>query len=144
MISRNLKNMVVHYDENHLIWRTHSVEKREILSHWKYFSSNQLFSSFFSKTIDLTKFLRKKSEREFLQFPHCAHTVKITEFDCHNFVAKIPSNELFYKKKNFPPLDCFDQKTRKLEKEKITIGWKLWWHAQTVEGSVWEWPIRSK
>ena len=34
-------------------------------------SSNQLFSNFFSKTITFTKFLRKKCEREFLQFPHC-------------------------------------------------------------------------
>ena len=34
-------------------------------------SSNQLFSKFFSKTIAFTKFLRKKCEREFLQFPHC-------------------------------------------------------------------------
>ena len=33
-------------------------------------SSNQLFSDFFSKTITFTKFLRKKYEREFLQFPH--------------------------------------------------------------------------
>ena len=49
-----------------------SVEKWEILSHWKCFSSNQLFSNFFSKTIAFTKFLRKKCEREFLQFPHCA------------------------------------------------------------------------
>ena len=35
-------------------------------------SSNQLFSNFFSKTIAFTRFLRKKCEREFLQFPHCA------------------------------------------------------------------------
>ena len=28
---------------------THSVEKREILSHWKKISSNQLFSNFISK-----------------------------------------------------------------------------------------------
>ena len=37
----------------------------------KKLSSNQLFSNFFSKTIAFTKFLRKKCEREFLQFPHC-------------------------------------------------------------------------
>ena len=34
-------------------------------------SSNQLFSNFLSKTIGFTKFLRKKCEKEFLQFPHC-------------------------------------------------------------------------
>ena len=45
----------------------HSVEKREILCHWKEISSKQLFSNFFSKTIVFTKFLRKKCEIEFLQ-----------------------------------------------------------------------------
>ena len=49
----------------------HSVEKREILSHWKKISSNQLFSNLFSKTNAFTKFLRKNCEREFLEFPHC-------------------------------------------------------------------------
>ena len=39
----------------------HSVVKRDILSHWKKISSNQLFS----KTIAFTKILSKKSEREF-------------------------------------------------------------------------------
>ena len=58
----------------------HSVEKREILSHWKEISSNQLFSNFFSKTIAFTNFLRKKCEREFLQFPHCVMNVHIPEF----------------------------------------------------------------
>ena len=54
-------------------------KKREILSQQlKKNSSNQLFSNFFSKTIAFTKFLRKKCEREFLQFPHCA--VEITDF----------------------------------------------------------------
>ena len=48
-----------------------SVEKREILSHKKKISSNQLFSNFFSKTIVFTKFLWKMCEREFLQFQHC-------------------------------------------------------------------------
>ena len=62
----------------------HSVEKREILSHWKKISSNQLFSNFFSKTIAFTKFLRKKCEREFLQFPHCGeHNVEKTKIYCH-------------------------------------------------------------
>ena len=59
---------------NTVAWQRHTVyvEKREILSHWKFFSSNQLFNNFFSKTIAFKKFLWKKSEREFLQFPHCA------------------------------------------------------------------------
>ena len=48
----------------------HSVVKREILSHRKKISSNQFFGNFFSKTIAFTKFLQKKCEREFLQFPH--------------------------------------------------------------------------
>ena len=38
----------------------------------KKISSNQVFSNFFSKTIVFTKFLRRKCEREFLQYPHCA------------------------------------------------------------------------
>ena len=49
----------------------HSVEKWKIYSHNNFFSSNQLFSDFFSKTVAFTKFLPKKCEREFLQFPHC-------------------------------------------------------------------------
>ena len=32
---------------------------------------NQLFSNFFSKNVTFTKFLPKKCEREFPQFPHC-------------------------------------------------------------------------
>ena len=42
----------------------------------KKISSNQLLSDFFSKFIAFTKFLGKKCEREFLQFPHN----KIREF----------------------------------------------------------------
>ena len=42
----------------------HSVEKREILSHLKNISSNQLFSNKFSKTVTFTKFLPKMRERE--------------------------------------------------------------------------------
>ena len=66
----------------------------------KKISSNQLFSDFFSKTIAFTKFLRKKCEREFLQFPHCEcvrvnfrnfqtacvlciHSVELTKFLYH-------------------------------------------------------------
>ena len=55
----------------------HSMVKREILSHRNLFSSNQLFSNFFSKTIDFTKCLRKKvwdriSAISTLYFPHWA------------------------------------------------------------------------
>ena len=39
--------------------RNHSVEKREILSHWKKISSSHLFSIFYSKTNAFTKFLRQ-------------------------------------------------------------------------------------
>ena len=70
-----LKCVRVNFCNFHSVIHTHSVEKWEILSHWKFFSSNQLFSNFFSKTIAFTKFLRKKCEREFLQFPHCAQYV---------------------------------------------------------------------
>ena len=38
----------------------HSVEKREIYSHFKIISSNQLFRIFFSKNVAFTEFLRKK------------------------------------------------------------------------------------
>ena len=48
------------------VWKNGKFSLTEI------FSSNQLFGKFFSKTIAFTKFLLKKSEREFLQFPHCA------------------------------------------------------------------------
>ena len=88
----------------------HSVEKREILSHWKKISSNQLFSNFFSKTIDFTKFLPKKYEREFLQFPHCGvvkyyktgwlilRTVwKLRKFTLAHFWQKIHESNVFTK-----------------------------------------------
>ena len=55
----------------HSVEIAHSVEKWEILSHWRKISSNQLCSTFFSETIAFTKFLAKKCEREFVQFPHC-------------------------------------------------------------------------
>ena len=49
----------------------HSVEITEILSHRKNISWNQVFSNFFSKDVDFTKFLLRKCEREFSYFPHC-------------------------------------------------------------------------
>ena len=48
---------------NFLFFHTvHSVEKWKIYSHQIKISSNQLFSTFFSKTITLTKYLPKKWE----------------------------------------------------------------------------------
>ena len=43
----------------------HSVEKREILSHQKNISSNQLFSKFISKNVVFTQFLPKKYKSKF-------------------------------------------------------------------------------
>ena len=63
---------------NFLILHILYVEKREILSHWqKIRQINYLVISLNSKTIAFTKFLRKKSEREFLQFPHSAVVGKL-------------------------------------------------------------------
>ena len=73
--------------------RNHSVEKREILSHWKKISS----SIFYSKTNAFTKFLRQKCAREFLQFPHCgnfAATDFSQKFRQINVLLKI---ELYWK-----------------------------------------------
>ena len=53
------------------VWKNEKFSLTEI-----FFSSNQLFSSFFSRTINFTKFLWKKCEREFLQFPHCGKVLK--------------------------------------------------------------------
>ena len=49
---------------------SHSVEKREILSHQKNISSYQLYSNQSSKSVTFTKFLPKMCDREFLKFPH--------------------------------------------------------------------------
>ena len=94
-------------DSKILSFSHHSVEKREILSHWKKISSNHLFSNFFSKTIAFTEFLRKKCEREFLEFPHCAqHSVEFCKFPSHSCfrknIEKIPWKQCsieFYSKK---------------------------------------------
>ena len=74
-------------EKNYEISILHSVEKREFLSHRKKISWNQLFSNFFSKTVGFTKFLSKKSEREFPQFPNCA---VIT-----NFSRKFRENNMY-------------------------------------------------
>ena len=63
----------------------HTVEITEN-SHWKIFSSNHLFSNFFSKTVTLTKFLPKMRESEFPKFPHCeltSHSVEKWKFQSH-------------------------------------------------------------
>ena len=49
----------------------HSVEKWKIYCHPKKISSNQLFSIFFGKNVTFTKFLLKKCDSKFPQFPHC-------------------------------------------------------------------------
>ena len=54
-----------------------SVEILKIYSHRKLFSSNQLFSNFFSKTVTYTKFLPKIRESELLYFPHCEKEASI-------------------------------------------------------------------
>ena len=44
---------------------------KKIFSRLKNISWNQVFSNYFSKYIAFTKFLSKKCESKFLQFPHC-------------------------------------------------------------------------
>ena len=76
MIWRNFFSVTVDFSFFHTA--LHSVEKREILSHWKYISWNQLSCNFFffSKNIVFTKFLPKKYEREFPSIPHCDNEYK--------------------------------------------------------------------
>ena len=58
------------------------------------FLSNQLFSSFFSKTVTFTKFLPKKWESTFPLFPHCVHVAfsstvwKFRKFTHTHFLLK--------------------------------------------------------
>ena len=72
---------------------THSVEKREILSHWKKFLWNQLFSNSFSETVIFTKFFPKNRESKFPKFPHCACSVEYNEILSH--WKKISWKQLF-------------------------------------------------
>ena len=96
----------------HLHLQCHSVEKQEILSHWKNISWNQLLSNFFSKTVVFTKFLSKKCEREFPQFPHVWKLRKFSLFD-KNFVKatvllKKLINSWFHEKKIWwERISCF-------------------------------------
>jgi len=61
-------------------------------------SSNQLFSNFFCKSITFTKFLRKKCEREILQFLHCGEAIQCTVWKNEKFTLtekNISPNQLF-------------------------------------------------
>ena len=71
------------FDDFFFQWATfHFVEKREILSHWKKIRQINSLEFLNSKTIAFTKVLRKKCEREFLQFQqfHCATLRKLRKF----------------------------------------------------------------
>ena len=57
---------IFHHLVSSQCWKT-----RNSLSPKKYSVKLTLYSNFFSKTVAFTKFLLKKCEREFLQFPHC-------------------------------------------------------------------------
>ena len=70
----------------------HSVEKREIISHQKNISSNQLFRNLFSKTVTFTKFLPEIGERE---LP--IHTVDFSKFLYHEFLKNFRENNFFSK-----------------------------------------------
>ena len=75
----------------------HSVEKREILSHQKNISSNQLFSNLFSKTVTFTKFLLKIRESKFFIFPQCVTVWKLREFSLTHFWQKFRESNSFAK-----------------------------------------------
>ena len=60
-IPENLSNR----DDEEVIPKHSGEEKREIYSHRKNISSNQLFSDFISKCVAFTKFLPKKRESKF-------------------------------------------------------------------------------
>ena len=49
-----------------------NVEKMKIYSNQIFFSSNQLFSNFFSKNVAFSKFLPKIRESKFPKLPHCS------------------------------------------------------------------------
>ena len=67
LLSRNFcqKMVRVNFRNFHSVSMPHSVEKREILSHLKDISSNQLFSNLFSKTVTFTKSFTKMRQRKF-------------------------------------------------------------------------------
>ena len=83
----------MHFNEDYFTTAV-CMKKREILSHWKNISWNQLFSNFYSmyvKPVAFTKFLLKKCEREFSH-----HTVEFAEIYSHTFLAKISWKQRFY------------------------------------------------
>ena len=68
LLNRNMTTSIIKPLEFRNLHRAHPhiiVEKPEIHSHWNVFSSNLLFSNFFSRIIDFTEFLRKKFESKF-------------------------------------------------------------------------------
>ena len=72
----------------------HCVEKWKI-SLTKKILSNQFFSNLFSEAVTFTKFLPTWERIPFHNVHF--HTVENTEFYCHDFLAKIPSNQRFTK-----------------------------------------------
>ena len=92
MIWRNILSVRVNYSFYHTASKcsVHSVEEREILSHWEKISCNQLLSNFFGKNVtSFTKFLPEKCEWENPQFPHCCGGVVISQIYSHAFFPKI-------------------------------------------------------
>ena len=89
--------------KNTFWFQSHSVEKREILSHQKCTSSNQLFSNLFSKTVSFTKFLSKMREREFPQFPQCAGITRNSLFP-----GELP-RKIFFRQINIPKISLFSE-----------------------------------
>ena len=87
-----------------LVWMTSSAlclpvsqcGNRKIFSLIK-ISWNQLLSNFFSKRKPLLSrdFCQKSLRENFCNFYTVPHTVEISEFHCHGFFSKIPSNQRF-------------------------------------------------
>ena len=78
------------------------------------FLSNQLFSSFFSKTVTFTKFLPKKWESTFPLFPHCVHVAfsstvwKFRKFTHTHFLLKKFLKSWFHEKRfQWERISCF-------------------------------------
>ena len=92
----------------------HTVCCLKITEHTVLWKNNEKFNvtkifrqinSFFSKNVTFHEILLKICAR---QNRSNYHTVEITEFCCHDFFAKIPSNHFFAKE--VYSLSCFDGK----------------------------------
>ena len=98
---------------------THNVEKGEILCHWKKISSNQPFSNFFSKTIAITKSLRKKCERISAFSTLCTswNCMDIAHFSLHSVIVS----------QNFPQINFakFCEKFREIDPLKESTNKQL-------------------